>query len=137
MAFSLRNNFLTNVYSKVVELLDQRSIRVSSVDFVRFTWLNKMVDREIEEEEEEEQKEYLTYDDIPFIQPVEYGERHYTNPTIWIGVVPGTLTGATAQKSSKDIRAFLDSLQVQNIDIAYRESVYRTWPSLSSSFPPH
>jgi hypothetical protein len=117
-----------------VELLNQRNIRVSSVDFVRFTWLNKKADQEIDEEEDDnddddtEEEEDVTYDDIPPIQPVEDGERHYTNPTIWIGVLPETLTGAVAHESSKDIRTFLDSLQVQDVDIAYRESVYKTLP---------
>lgn len=132
MAFSLRNDFLANVRSKVVELLNQKNIKVSSVDFVRFTWLNKKADQEIEDEDEddakEEEEEDVTYDDIPPIRPVEGGERHYTNPTIWIGVLPETLTGAVAHESSKDIRSFLDSLQVQNVDIAYRESVYKTLP---------
>ncbi|KAH9047158.1 hypothetical protein EDB84DRAFT_1264204 [Lactarius hengduanensis] len=125
-----QNGTWDRVRDRVVELLDQKSIRVSSVDFVRFTWLNKMADQEIEEEEDDDDddakgEEDVTYDDIPPIQPVEYGERHYTNPTIWIGVLPETLTGAVAHESSKDIRAFLDSLQVQNVDIAYRESVYK------------
>lgn len=127
VAFSLRNNVLTNVRFKVVESLNQRNIRVSSVDFVRFTWLNKKEDREIEDDDDndndDEEEEDVSYDDIPPIQPVEDGERYYTNPTIWIGVLPGTLTGAVAHESSKDIHAFLDSLQVQNVDIAYRESV--------------
>ena len=114
-------------------LLNQRNIKVSSVDFVRFTWLNKKADQEIEEDDDDDdgddgakEEEDFTYDDIPPIHPVEDGERHYTNPTIWIGVLPETLTGAVAHESSKDIRDFLDSLQVQNVDIAYRESVYKT-----------
>ena len=88
------------------------------MDFVRFTWLNKKADQEIEEEEDDDdddganEEEDVTYDEIPPIQPVEDGERHYTNPTIWIGVAPETLTGAVAHESSKDILAFLDSLQV-------------------------
>ncbi|KIO23305.1 hypothetical protein M407DRAFT_214897 [Tulasnella calospora MUT 4182] len=120
------------IRDKVVELLNQRQIKISSVDFVRFTWLDKKADKEIEEEGDDDdganEEEDITYDDIPPIKPVEDGERHYTNPTIWIGVLPETLTGAVAHESSKDIRAFLDSLQVQNIDIAYRESVYKTLP---------
>ena len=127
---------MTNVHSKVVELLNQRNIKFSSVDFVRVMWINKKVDQEIEEEEEDDddddddakEEEDVTYDDIPPIQTVEDGERHYTNPTIWIGVLPETLIGAVAHESSKDIRAFLNSLQVQNVDIAYRESVYKTLP---------
>ncbi|PIL25967.1 hypothetical protein GSI_11721 [Ganoderma sinense ZZ0214-1] len=124
-----QNRMWERVRDQVVELLNQRNIRLPSVDFVRFTWLNKKTDQEIEDDEDdsgEELEEYVDYDDIPPIQPVEDGERHYTNPTIWIGVLPDTLIAAVAHESSKDIRAFLDSLQVQNVDIAYRESVYTT-----------
>lgn len=113
-------------------LLDQRGIRVTVVDFVRFTWLNKHVDREIEDDDDDDddakEEEVLDYDDIPPIQTVEYGDRHFTNPTIWIGVLPDTLSGGVAHDSSKDIRALLDSLQIQDIDIAYRESIYKSLP---------
>lgn len=117
-------------------LLDQKKIKVTSVDFVRFTWLNKPADGEIEngeddeddEDDDAEEGEDVKYEDIPRIQPVEYGDRYYTNPTIWIGVLPDTLAGGVAHSSSKDIRAFLDSLHVQNIDIAFRESRYKQLP---------
>ncbi|CAL1713291.1 unnamed protein product [Somion occarium] len=99
------------------------------------TKLSSYSTKEIEEDEDEEEdeeddkeEEEVAYDDIPLIQPVEDGERYYTNPTIWIGVLPETLSGAIAHESSKDIRAFLDSLEVQNIDIAYRESLYKALP---------
>ncbi|KAI9430420.1 hypothetical protein H4582DRAFT_2121947 [Lactarius indigo] len=127
-----QNGVWDTVRDQVVELLNQRNIKVSSVDFVRFTWLNKKADQEIEVEDNNDdnddnaKEEGVTYNGIPPIQPVEDGERHYTNPTIWIGVLPETLTGAVAHESSKDICAFLDSLRVQNVDIAYRESVYKT-----------
>ncbi|KAI0034775.1 hypothetical protein K488DRAFT_77071 [Vararia minispora EC-137] len=122
------HHFGTNVTwdairDQVVVLLDQRKIKVTSVDFVRFTWLDKHADREISDDDDDAKEEQdLGHDDIPRIQPVEYGDRHYTNPTIWIGVLPDTLTGAVAHDSSEDIRVFLDSLRIQNIDIAYRES---------------
>ncbi|KIO20961.1 hypothetical protein M407DRAFT_29405 [Tulasnella calospora MUT 4182] len=124
-----QNGSWDGVRDKVVELLDKKNIKVSSILFVRFTWLEKKADQEIQEEEDDDDddddnnEEELTYDDIPLIQPVEDGERHYTNPTIWIGVLPETLTGAVAHEASEDIRAFLDSLQVQNVDIAFHESV--------------
>ena len=115
-------------------LLDQKKIKVTSVDFVRFTWLNKHADREINEDEDDEddndedddakEEKDFNYYDIPRMQPVEYGHRHYTNLTIWIGVLPDTLSGAVAHDSSKDICAFLDSLHIQEINIAYRESLY-------------
>lgn len=122
-------------------LLDQKKIKVTSVDFVRFTWLNKHADREFSDEEDEqeddiEEEQDLSYDDIPRIQPVEYGDRYYTNPTIWIGVLPDTLTGAVAHDSSKDILAFLDSLHVQNVDIAYRESLYKPLSGHGSALLP-
>ncbi|KAG8866413.1 hypothetical protein FRB97_003985, partial [Tulasnella sp. 331] len=121
------------IRDQVVMLLDQRRIRVTVVDFVRFTWLNKHVDREIEDDDDDDdddakEEEVLNYDDISPIQTVEYGDRHFTNPTIWIGVLPDTLSGGVAHDSSKDIRALLDSLQIQDIDIAYRESIYKPLP---------
>ncbi|KAG9092620.1 hypothetical protein FS749_015563 [Ceratobasidium sp. UAMH 11750] len=121
------NRMWDRVRDKVVDLLKERNIKVTSVDFVRFTRLNKKEDQEIDDDDDDEDAD-VDYDDIPLIQPVEYGERHYTNHTIWIGVVPETLTGAVAHESAKDIRTFLDSLPAQNIDIAYRESVYKTSP---------
>ncbi|KAJ3822737.1 hypothetical protein F5880DRAFT_1483572, partial [Lentinula raphanica] len=114
-----QNGLWDVVRDQVVELLIKRNIEVSSVDFVRFTWLNKKADHETVEIDED-----MAYYDIPLIQPIERGRRHYTNPTIWVGVLPESLTGAVAHESAKDIRALLDSLQVHNVDIAYRESVY-------------
>ncbi|KAG2003724.1 hypothetical protein CC2G_004307 [Coprinopsis cinerea AmutBmut pab1-1] len=129
------------VRDQVVILLDQRNIKVTLIDFVRFTWLKKPVDREIESDDDDDdddddakEEEELNYDDIPRIQTVEYGDRHYTNPTIWIAVLPDTLTGSVAHASSLDIRAYLDSLHIQNIDIAYRESTYK--PSLAHAHGP-
>src|SRR5277367_4232111 len=94
VAFSLRNNFMINVRSKVVELLNQRNIKVTSVDFVHFTWLIKDPDLEIEEDDDDDEdeedakdEEEVGYDSIPPIQPVEDGIRCYTNPTIWICVL--------------------------------------------------
>ena len=122
-------------------MLKQRNIKVTSVDFLRFTWLNKRKDQEIEDDEDEDEdededgdgdevkegdEEDFSYDDIPRIQPVEDGDRYYTNPTIWVGVVPETLSAAVAHESAKEIRAVLESLQVQHVDIAYRESVCKS-----------
>ncbi|KAF8884562.1 hypothetical protein CPB84DRAFT_1816945 [Gymnopilus junonius] len=103
---------------------------------------DRVRDKEIEEEDDDDdddamEEKDVTYDDIAPIKPVEDGERYYTNPTIWIGIVPETLTGAVAHESSKEIRAFLDSLQVKNVDIAYRESVYKTLAGHGPAlFPP-
>ncbi|KAI0087748.1 hypothetical protein BDY19DRAFT_1010342 [Irpex rosettiformis] len=121
------------IRDQVVVLLNQK-IKVTSVDFVRFTWLNKHADWEIKDDENNDEddedddakkEEDLNYDDIPRMQSVEYGDCHYTNLTIWIGVLPDTLIGGVAHDPSKDIHAFLNLLQVQNIDIAYRESLHK------------
>ncbi|KAI0030995.1 hypothetical protein K488DRAFT_71757 [Vararia minispora EC-137] len=56
-------------------------------------------------------------------EPVEDGERYWTNPTIWVGVLPKTLTGDDAFDLIQEIRAFLNELQVKDVDIAFRESI--------------
>ena len=60
-----------------------------------------MDDQEIQEEEDDDdddaQNDNLTYDDIAPIKPIEEGKRHTTDPTIWVGVLPDTLTGAVTR----------------------------------------
>lgn len=50
---------------------------------------------------------------------------YITNPIIWVGAAPGTLTATTAFDATKDIRAFLEGLglETSKVDIAYREAV--------------
>jgi hypothetical protein len=52
--------------------------------------------------------------------------------TIWVGVLPDTLTGEVAFRSSNDILQLLNKHGISNVDIAYRESVVRplTGPKL-------
>ena len=38
-------------------MLKQRNIKVTSVDFLRFTWLNKRKDQEIEDDEDDEDED--------------------------------------------------------------------------------
>jgi hypothetical protein len=132
VTFSLRSHFLPNVRSKVVELLKGEDVSISSVDFVRFTWRNKREDREIDSEEEEEVEDGAeegdeddedAYDSFAPIERIEDGDQYFTNPTIWIGVLPETLTGPRASELGQKIRAFLDELKVKEVDIAYRESI--------------
>ncbi|CAA7266696.1 unnamed protein product [Cyclocybe aegerita] len=115
------------VRAKVVELLDDKKIKIACVDFVRFTWLEKKKDGEVEVDEDEGEddggEEDFDYDSVPPIKPIEDGDRHYSNPTIWVGVVPNTLTADTAFDATKGIRSFLNGLNVTDIDIAYRETV--------------
>ncbi|EIW74087.1 hypothetical protein CONPUDRAFT_160466 [Coniophora puteana RWD-64-598 SS2] len=122
------------IRDKVVELLDDKRIKTTCVDFVRFTWLVKkdgVIEVDEGEGEDNSDEEDFDYDSISPIKPVEDGVRHYSNPTIWVGVTPNT-TAATAFDATKDIRAFLAELDVTNIDIAFRETVPKssTGPAL-------
>jgi hypothetical protein len=96
-----------------------------------FTWLDENDDQEDLEEDEDEDEDdaqdgddhSLNYDDIAPIKPVEYGTHHTTLPTIWVGVLPGTLTGAVAQESATEILELLEQHGITGVDVAYRESV--------------
>jgi hypothetical protein len=105
---------------------------------VRFTWINKLEDREIdseeeetvvkdkdEEEDEEEDEEDVgaAYASIAPVKRVEDGERYYTDATLWIGILPDTLTGTRAFELTQKIRTFLNDLKVTRVDIAFRESI--------------
>ncbi|KAI1791811.1 hypothetical protein LXA43DRAFT_1136373, partial [Ganoderma leucocontextum] len=89
------------IRSNVIKLLDQRNIQHSSVDLVRFSW--------VEENED--------------VAP--YGTVVTTPITIWVGVLPDTLTGEVAFHSSNDILDLLNEHGISDIDVAYRESVAR------------
>ena len=45
---------------------------------------------------------------------------------IWVGVLPGTLTGAVAHESATDILGLLKELGIVGVDVAYRESVAKS-----------
>ncbi|KAG8722836.1 hypothetical protein FRC08_007784 [Ceratobasidium sp. 394] len=137
-----------SIRDHVVTLLDNRDVSITSVDFVRFTWLDKTADEEVEEDDdhdddeddsqdEAEEEPVVSYDDIARIQPVEDGKRHYTNATIWVGTTPGSLTGADARKCCEEIRAYLDSLNVEDVDIAFRESVFKHLRGHGPALFPH
>ena len=126
---------LTFVRYKIVGLLKQQNIEISSVDFVRFTWLNKRpgqaTDSDKEEDGESEQGDddgvidVADYDQIARIAPVEDGDRFVSNPTVWIGVIPDSLTATAASDVAKGIRHYLDGLDVGRIDIAFREGKFK------------
>lgn len=120
----------------------KEGIKVSSVDFVMFTWLNKLEDRELESDDEGEDGKGVQEDqgqededvEAAFARlttstsgkPVEIGTRHYSNATIWIGVTPDRLNGARAFELTTQIRAYLDTVGLTSrVDIAFRESVAR------------
>ena len=129
----------TDIRSKVVQLLDERNIQHSSVDLVRFSWVEENrvdededEDEEDEEDEEEDEEEEDKEDENDkFDWEIEYAririaayESVVTTPvTIWVGVLPDTLTGEVAFHSSNDILKLLEEHGIIDVDVAYRESV--------------
>jgi hypothetical protein len=124
VTFSKRSNLgLTGIRAKVVGLLDQRSIQHSSVDLVRFSWVEENEDvhenEDIDENEDDEDIEDIDAKVAP------YGAVFTTPITIWVGILPDTLTGEVAFHSSNDILELLKEHGISDIDVAYRESVAR------------
>ena len=115
VTFSKRSNLRIDIRSKVVELLDQRNIQHSSVDLVCVSW--------VEEDEEDE--------DID-IKVAPNGTVVTTPVTIWVGVLPDTLTGKVTFKSSNGILDLLKEHGISDVDVAYRESVARGETSCQS-----
>ncbi|KAG8693739.1 hypothetical protein FRC08_008936, partial [Ceratobasidium sp. 394] len=129
------------VCNHIVGLLNEANVKTSACDFVRFTWLNKrpsqVIDDDTQEGEEGEETEEVEgddtdeeidvsqYDNIARIKPVEDGDRFYSNPTVWIGVLPETLTPTGAKDAAKGIRDYLDGLDAGRIDIAFREKKFK------------
>ncbi|KAH9066404.1 hypothetical protein EDB87DRAFT_1672238 [Lactarius vividus] len=100
------------IRDQVVELLDKGGIKFTSVDL-----------EEEDDDDDNAQNDSLTYDDIPLIKPIEDGKRHTTDPTIWVGVLPDTLTGMVAHESATEVLGLLEELGITGVDVAYRESV--------------
>ena len=101
----------------------KRDIMLTSVDLV--TWLDEQDNQEIQEEEEDgDDDDVQNYDDdYPLIEPIEYGQRNTTNLTIWVGVLPDSLTGAVAHESATEIFGLPKELDIAGVDVAYRMSV--------------
>lgn len=97
MTFSKR--WRTDFRSKVLELLESQQIQFSSVDFVRFRWL---------EQDGKSPRKTVT-----------------SRPTIWVGVLPDTTTGDAAFDSAQGILQLVKEYDIDDIDVAYRESTAR------------
>ena len=132
---------------KVVKLLDQRNIQHSSVDLVCFSWIEDKEEKEADEGSEhegevdeegeadnlkvdhaadEKDEGVEDFDIKTWIPWVPY--RTVTTPvTIWVGVLPDTLTGEVAFHSSNDILHLLKKHGIFDVDVAYRESVARSF----------
>lgn len=102
----------------------------TSIDLVRFTWFDKKPDdKEIQQQQEKEVLGKDSDDDEDAqnhnsdISPVEDGIRHTSNATIWINVLPNTLTGAVAHKAAMEILEYLkEEFGITNVDVAFRDS---------------
>jgi hypothetical protein len=116
VTFSKRRILRTDICSEVVELLDKQDIQFSSVDLVRFSW--------VEEDEDIEDVDILKTLDVG-IKVAPCGTVTTTPVTIWVGVLPNTLTGDVAFHSSNDILGLLKEHGITDFDVAYRESVVR------------
>jgi len=112
VTFSKRSNSQTDIRFKVVALLDQKNIQHSSVDLVRFSWVEENEDDEDNKDDED-------------IEVAPYGTVVTTPVTIWVGVLPDTLTGEEAFHSSNDILDLLKEHGIFDFDVAYRESMVR------------
>jgi len=113
-----------------VKLLDKNGVHLTSVDFVRFTWIEKNDDQEDQpddededgQEEDEEDESSVNYDDIAPVERVEDGTRYTTSPTIWVGVKPDSATGEQAHNSAMEILDLLKRYHVTDVDVEFRES---------------
>ena len=95
--FSERSRLRTDTRSKLVKLLDKRHIQHTSVDLARFGW---------DEQNEDGGRKPVT-----------------TRVTIWIGLLPDITSGEAAFDSSQDILELLKQYKVDDLEVAYRESV--------------
>ena len=124
--------------SKAVEHLKNGQIRFSSVELVCFTWLEAKDDQEDLEEEEDDDDDddddgdgettnqgdlSLEYDKMPPVKFIEDRIRYTTPPTIWVGVLPDTLTSAVAHELATEILGIVNQYGVPGVDVAFRESV--------------
>ncbi|KAI0682550.1 hypothetical protein BC835DRAFT_1298724 [Cytidiella melzeri] len=88
----------------IVLLLDSKAIKHSSLDLVCFTWVNE---------------------NHSVTEPVGYGARYTTPPTVWIGVLPNTLSADLAYEAALEILEILKQHNISGVDVAFRESVVK------------
>ncbi|CAA7258758.1 unnamed protein product [Cyclocybe aegerita] len=95
------------IRAEVQGVLDARQ-SLSSVDLVRFTWVEKNEDEE--DQEDQDDQDNVNYDDIAPIKPVMGGTVYTTPATIW------------AYDFSMDILDLPKQYNITDVDVAYRES---------------
>ena len=147
----------TDFCSKVVNLLDEREIEHSSIDLVCFSWVEEKADDEentqdsrddgddedyrdeAPDDKDDGDDEDNGYDRAGYINTIlSSNEKVVTTPvTIWVGVLPNTLTSETAFHSSSDILDLLKEHGIFDIDVAFRESIVKSYsgPELFAPVP--
>ncbi|KAM5542184.1 hypothetical protein V8D89_004057 [Ganoderma adspersum] len=111
-----KNDLWAAIRSKVVGLLDRRNIKHSSVDLVRFTWVEYPDNAADEDDETGETNEDDEEDDDDEDEDTEY--------------VP-----IAAFHSSNDILDLLKEHGISDVEVAYRESVARALSGLKLFAP--
>ena len=102
VTFSKHSNLWTDIHSKVVELLDQQNIQHSSVDLVRFSWVEDDKGDEDNKDDEEDNEDDEDIGDVD-IKITPRGTAVTTPVTIWVGVLTDTLTSKEGFHSSNHI----------------------------------
>lgn len=94
-----KDNLWATIRDKVGELLQERQIPFTSIDLVRFSWN----------------------------EPAADGRNNIVtgSVTIWVGVQEDTTTGDVAFESSQDILDLLKQHDINDVEVAFRESEVR------------
>ena len=116
---------------KIIELLNQQNIKLSSVDLAHFSWVDESVDdKDKDSENDTDSDNDKDDDDIEdTIDNYVPSYRNIITPpvTIWVGVLPDTLTGKVAFHSSNDILNLLKKHGISDVDAVYCKSVARAF----------
>lgn len=116
----------------MVGILDEANIMSTTCDLVSFRWLERTAPgtphipnhggdllRKRDVMREDTGVSYQNM--VPSIGLAQQTHYTYSNPTLWIGVKPDTLTALGARDVARKIRTLLDGLEVGRVDIAFRE----------------
>jgi len=71
----------------------------------------------------------IRYTSIDVARFITYGDKEEEIPgpvVIWVGVYPGSTTADTAHDSSKDILTLLKGYDIEDVEVEWRESIYRS-----------
>ncbi|KAJ3769869.1 hypothetical protein FB446DRAFT_810223 [Lentinula raphanica] len=96
-----KDNLWSKIRDQTVQLLDDKQIKFTSIDLVRFRWKEPPTEG---------------WGDMG-------GETATSSVTIWIGVLPDSTNGDAAFNSAQDIINLLKQHDINDIDVAFRESV--------------